>query len=425
MRRLRRTWSPSLASLALLGVVLTAACAEEPIPSPPPVETSPASAESPITEVDQSKVKRQTIGNCWLYATMGWVESMHRTASNEELDLSESYLTYVHWFEQIVRGEATTIETGGDWSFAAGLIERYGVILEADFIPEEVGAESSARQKAALEAITESLQRGVLSEAAKRTDPRVVRAELDRAWGLTPQTVKMLDDAFGKGINRTLTSSPAAKTLGAIKRPSDISVAARDPQNTSNEITLTLQDVIGEGFRYRSGQFAWQEVSFPKSAPARRAYYQRIQRALHDGQPVILSWLVEFNALTPKGVFSKAELDDRGPGRQGGHMTILSDYEATFVPGYGTLSAGVPATDAQKQAALADEVRIPFFRVKNSWGTYREDRAAESQLEGYYDLETTYLEGPISYCAQVGGTSDPAQCEDMIPLWDVILPPGY
>ena len=98
-----------------------------------------------------------------------------------------------------------------------------------------------------------------------------------------------------------------------------------------------------------------------------------MQRALHDGQPVITSWKVDFNALNSSSVFSLAELTRRGPGKQGGHMTVMHDYQAE-VPGLGLLKAGEPATADQMQKALADGTKIQFVRVKNSWGGIRPDR---------------------------------------------------
>ncbi len=55
-----------------------------------------------ITDVDHSAVKRQSIGNCWIYAEASWVESMHLSATGEKFDASQSYWTYWHWYKQIL-----------------------------------------------------------------------------------------------------------------------------------------------------------------------------------------------------------------------------------------------------------------------------------------------------------------------------------
>src|SRR5207302_1557417 len=43
-----------------------------------------------ITSVDQSKVKRQSIGNCWIYAVTSWLEALNKAASGQEQNTSES-----------------------------------------------------------------------------------------------------------------------------------------------------------------------------------------------------------------------------------------------------------------------------------------------------------------------------------------------
>src|SRR5262245_30286114 len=97
-----------------------------------------------ITDIHNSSVKSQAIGNCWIYASIGWVESLHLTQSGGQLNLSESYLTYWHWFEQI-RGGAPgeiplgqlkdgNLTMGGTWAVAAELMRRYGVMTEGKFI---------------------------------------------------------------------------------------------------------------------------------------------------------------------------------------------------------------------------------------------------------------------------------------------------
>ena len=54
-----------------------------------------------VTDIKNSAVKNQSIGNCWVYATVGWAESLHLTHTGTELNLSESYVSYWHWFEEI------------------------------------------------------------------------------------------------------------------------------------------------------------------------------------------------------------------------------------------------------------------------------------------------------------------------------------
>ncbi len=140
-------------------------------------------------------------------------------------------------------------------------------------------------------------------------------------------------------------------------------------------------------------------------------------RAMNDGHPVIVSWLVDFNALDANGNFTLAQLTTAGtPGRQGGHLTVAEDYTVDNVPGFGSLGIGMLSA-AQRSAAVNGTLN--FLRIKNSWGTDRPDRASHN---GYYDLYATYLNGPIAW-----KTSEMpmASTRPQAPLDQAILPPGY
>ncbi len=56
-------------------------------------------ADEAVTDVNHSSVKRQSIGNCWIYATVGWAESLNKSATGVEQNYSESYVTFFHWFD--------------------------------------------------------------------------------------------------------------------------------------------------------------------------------------------------------------------------------------------------------------------------------------------------------------------------------------
>ncbi|MBL8610753.1 MAG: hypothetical protein JNL38_25660 [Myxococcales bacterium] len=380
-----------------------------------------------ITQVNQAKVKRQSIGNCWIYAMHSWAEALNKGATGQEMNLSETYMTYWHWFDQIVNGSVSgELSTGGSYSTAAGLIDRYGMIPEATFIPSEAEAEMSSTQSSALSTINASLKSGELADPAVRRDRKKVRAALDKAFNLRPEMVEALNKTFGEGVTRTLDRSyKSRKPYGGILRAKDIPARMKDP--TTGQIGKgTLQDALGAGSWWRrEGKFAWQEADYPYDAAGRRAFEVRVQKALHDGFPVIISWKVDFNALTSKAEFSLDELKRRGPGRQGGHMTVLHDYQAE-VPGLGLLKAGEQATPDAMQKALSNDTKVVFFRTKNSWGGIRPDRWSEAAIPGYHELMNAYMQGPIKECAEKNGTSDPTNCpRDVTPWWDAVLPAGY
>ena len=386
-----------------------------------------------ITQVSHSKVKRQSIGNCWLYATASWLEALNKEATGTEQNTSESYLTYWHWYEQLANGRGgAEISTGGSYGTAVDLIARYGMMLEADFIPAESEAEMSNRQSSALNATNASLKSGALKEAVARRDRAAIRAELDKAWGLSPEMKKRLDVVFGVGVTRTLDRSRFATGRAPgnkIIRSRDFPVSFKDT-TTGKKLVGNLSEAIGTSggswWMPRQGKFAWNEVNYPGRPAERREFWKRVQKALHDGQPVITSWKVDFNALSQSSVFSFDELQRRGPGRQGGHMTVMHDYQAE-VPGLGLLKAGEPATPEQMEKALATETKLVFVRVKNSWGGIRPDRWNQAAIPGFHDLELKYLDGPIKECAEgADGNTDTNNCRtEVTPLWDAVLPAGY
>ncbi|MBK8694571.1 MAG: hypothetical protein IPN17_20395 [Deltaproteobacteria bacterium] len=175
------------------------------------------------------------------------------------------------------------------------------------------------------------------------------------------------------------------------------------------QVDGTLADVIGYG------RFAWRSASYGTTATARTSFHQRVMRALNDNQPVLVSWLVDFNAMSSAGVFRMSNLT--APGRQGGHLTVMEDYQVVIrQPGQPerTLRAGELATEAD-QALAARYGSIEFIRIKNSWGTAR-DPSGTGFFGGYTDLYTDYLNGPITWTADMANRT---------PLSSVILPPGY
>jgi hypothetical protein len=378
-----------------------------------------------VTEIPQTPVKDQSIGNCWTYASVGWMESLIKVASSQDHNFSESYVNYWYWFEQIANDGAGQITEGGSWGKAVGLTSRYGIYDEGDFIAAEEDVIRSGRQATALAAIRASLATGALKTPQSRQDRKLVRSELDKAWGLDPLVIAQLDKLFGADASATLDQVTTLPDGAKVHRAGDFAVKLKDPATGALQ-DATLADAMGKG-RFagfddaRTGPLAWASASYPAAsdARARRDFTKRIQRAMHDNQPVLLSWYVDFNAMTQDGKFLKPPAT---PGSQGGHMVIFEDYEIDNVPGFGTLPAGTKEIRPEAlAAALADEAQIHFFRIKNSWGNYR-----SPVLAGYDDLYMEYMNGPIKIC-DTDANEQPIMdsCHDGVPFEDVVLPAGY
>src|SRR5690606_17194226 len=130
-----------------------------------------------ITDVQHTDVERQSIGNCWLYAEASWVESMNLAATGKAYDISQSYWTYWHWFDQITGyGGGSAIETGGFYRTANEIIMDRGIMPEKKFVKEDATSEMSNRQSAALAAMNRELATGGrLASYEARADGALVR----------------------------------------------------------------------------------------------------------------------------------------------------------------------------------------------------------------------------------------------------------
>lgn len=393
-------------------------------PSASSVDEKVSSKSQAITDVAHTAVERQSIGNCWLYAQASWVESMALAANPaEELDVSQSYWTYWHWFDQVTGFfPPEEIQTGGFQFTANAIVNDRGLMREGTFVPDDTLAEMSDRQAAALETINAALSRGDLSGATGKE----VRAVFDEAWGLSPEVRAQLDQVFGEDGEQTLRQGASATGTEVID-PTTVTVQYTDRSFGQAQTTETSLDVA---------ILDWSETGYPFDAGRRREFLQRVQLALHDRQPVVITWDVDFNALETEdperqGSFNLQTLSDAGaPGRQGGHMTVLEDYQAETVE-FGLLEAGVtldpnaPADARKLEAALLDSTEIKFFRTKNSWGTQKTENNYAKGFPGYYDLWMDYLNGPIPFCPDAEDPTNETCDGESIPLRTVMLPPGY
>jgi hypothetical protein len=100
------------------------------------------------------------------------------------------------------------------------------------------------------------------------------------------------------------------------------------------------------------------------------------------------------------------------------HETLIYDYEAVNVPGFGALRAGQPVSSEAEGAALSSEASITFFRVLDSY--YDVNR---TQRRGFSDMYTEYLVNELVACPH--GDPRSRACETLIPLDEVTLPRGF
>lgn len=378
------------------------------------LEPTSASSESDVTAVENTEVKSQPIGNCWLYATAGWAESLYKGATGESVDLSESYWSYWYWYEQIL-GDASSVTTlkdgkiraGGWWGAGAELIHRYGWMHETDFVG--YGQDESVA-KAALRYINASLTEGVLADPAARKDPRIVRAELNTAWNLPPITAVALNVAFPTGAPAASASEiPFGADPATLVRPA----SALPALSANGASVVTLEDVVGvaaEGTKYwqgiRVGDEAWSTLGYTwteASSARRRAILKNVQDTLNRRLAVPIDWAIAYGASGGRYTEEIAIPEKTG----GLHASLLVDYEVEDVPGFGTLPVGITEERPEAlEAALSDQARVTFFRIKNSWGATQYWTEEELIQQGKKDTNPANYGPKATYLPSMPGYND-------------------
>jgi len=399
-----------------------------------------------VVDVPNTAAERQAIGNCWLYAQASWAESMHLRATGEAFDVSQSYWTYWHLYDQIVNEGVDSISTGGGQERSNRIVLERGLMHELDFVPEDDNEEMAFSQSSALLDVRLALKKGKLKSAEARSNGALVRDVLDQAFGLEAEVRDDLDDVFGDDGTRRFDRGDASASGTDVIPASEFEVFF-----TKRRLWGLWID--GQEAHLDDAIASWQLVDYPSpedvASPddlddARREVMIRVQKALHDRQPVVLTWDVDFNALEEReghekrGSFNLATLKEAGEsGAQGGHMTVLEDYQV-WTPEFGVLEAGVtldpddPEDAAKLDAALSPWAQVDFLRIKNSWGALRDDRAFAPGMPGYHDLWLDYLNGPIAWCDHEddAGTKEGGEGQDgctgtSYPMRELYLPPGY
>lgn len=366
-----------------------------------------ALSSTKTVNIPHTSVKWQSIGNCWAYAAAGWIESMMlRTGEQDVLDVSETYITYRHYEQQLAYTFSEELETGGTFQQATRLILTYGLMSEADFAPDEANSTKSIRQKTATDILNESIAFGPLSRSRSKS---VVRAELDRAFGVNMQELesKIIDPGsilVSTGRGRTEKLSNVMANWREVSWPIDFRSYPESPLPGMSARPIRNADATEEQI----------------------ALLRRAMRALNAGYPVVLNWFVDFNGMDQEGIFSLESLQEKGLGRQGYHSTVAEDYTAEgfdpFEGRYFTTPEG-EVSDSLKTTAARFGIPTSFI-IKNSWGgAERLDRNSylKDGEKGYHKLKTNYL---FAFIPQLNEETQNFQ-GFTTGLNGIILPPGF
>jgi hypothetical protein len=422
-------------------------------------------AQDDLTNIPVTTVEDQAQNDtCWLYATTAWLESLHAEAAGTSVHYSPAYLEYWRFYNLLTAQKLTAtsqVRQTGYWGWASNIIQQRGIVPLGTFSDSDAVTEYSAFTR-----INAELKAGAFGAIGTIPGGALVRAKLDAAFGLSMSESALLTEVFGSDGSKSFLGGAVAS--GTVVAPQDFAVLT--PVFGQGKVMTTLDQVMGTwaGGTHtaddRSGAMAWTGVyppgyagfeafmgeggttaatnmdgapagktsattntlpAIPTVDPAAwRPMLQRIQRALNDGAPLPAIWEESRANADATGAFHT--VPSALPSSTGSHVTLLTDYQVSNVPGFGTLLAGTPATPAQMAASLDDGALVDFLRAKNSWAT---DIFPEAPLPGYVDLDLAYLMEAVYLCNTAEGSlSTPSStfCTAYGPmLWDVILPPGY
>jgi hypothetical protein len=329
-----------------------------------------------VTSVKHTPVKRQSIGNCWLYAQATWLESLLKDTNGEEVDISETYWTYWDLYHKLLEKEPVPekeLNTGGTWRMSSDIIRNYGWVTEAEFIESEAMETMSEAQSCAEDYImAQGKEGGTLYDVNLRSDAHV-RAELDKAFSCNGKYTVNMDAALEK-------ARKADETML-------LDVKSGNQYSLSNMLTNWRQ-VSGPGYY---GSVEGKKLITEDEGRRYRNLEQRIKKALNDHYPVVMSFYVTFNAPDQNGVFNLGTLAEKGElGSGGGHMVVLHDYTVDKVPtddGFMSLAEGDLDPELKEKALLG---QMNYLVAKNSWGANRRDRPW--LRDGYSRFTWDYLQ---------------------------------
>ena len=343
-------------------------------------------SEVAVTTVAHSQVvKRQTINNCWIYAAASWLESLSIASGSGDLDVSESYWAYWHWYKELSVGidgsghGRKKLEEGGGWHLGKGIVREFGWVTEAEFIPAEASSVASDRQKCALDMVKRELE----------PDGRLYYSSFDKREEVRSheKVVALLNEAFTCGDSNQPVDGEAVRNQFA-------RAAADTMLNFPGETSkISLDEMYDEWD-------VWQPAGRLETKSSKMLPLQKdqnffnglslaLRQALNDGMPVVLGFNLDFNAVNPdNGMFDLNSYAKSEDSKKAAHMIVLSDYAVTNAPGFGDLPEGNLSAD-KKAAALSGD--LAYIVAKNSWGTAATRDNREWIKDGYSRLTWDYL----------------------------------
>ena len=131
-------------------------------------------------------------GTCWCFAGIGFVEAEIQRLYGKEFNLSEMYVVRNAWSEKVskfVRMHGnSTLSQGGEVCDVLYMIDKYGMMPEADYSGKVIGEERHMHSE--MNEVISSLARAVIKNGNKKISPaypKALQGVLDAYLGDVPE----------------------------------------------------------------------------------------------------------------------------------------------------------------------------------------------------------------------------------------------
>ncbi|MBK6533232.1 MAG: hypothetical protein IPF99_27700 [Deltaproteobacteria bacterium] len=266
-------------------------------------------------------------GNCWSYAATGWAESLHRARTGQDINISRELDHLLDWCGKITGGRVTTTTAGRSGVPTGRLVGRSAMtILKARGVVHQVGVHPrggrgpplDASVHDALRAITAALNEGGARHPRPAATRRAGAQTLFTAWQAQPRRSRPGHPGLPAPA---LTVLLLPTTADGLYRPvSSVPIRTAAYRNDrGRQVDGTLADV------HRLRPLRQAQRLQQRDRQHRTAFQRRVMRALNDNQPVLISWLVDFNAMSSAGVFWMSETSPPRAAERS-FLLVMEDY---------------------------------------------------------------------------------------------------
>ena len=313
------------------------------------------------------------------------------------------------------RAPPRQISTGGNWQTANGIVKKYGLVAERSFVVADTrdgdvgapGLGARGRQRVARERCAQAPRpRGATRRSSARSS--IVRG---RSPPTSPRrsTASSAPTCRARSASSTLAGGrrghrrPARRRTSSSRTRARPAAVARATPSSTQAMSEWRQVYYPAGIERRVFQHP-RPARAARRAACRHHVVRRLQCAR---EPRERASAASFNLVTLERARPRAS------GRSHDRARGLPGEARRRTRARGRHDARPSEARGQDSSSTPRSCRAPrsqFFRVKNSWGAARPDRAFSPGMPGYHDLCFDYLDGPVKKCVERDGNTDTTSC---------------